>query len=454
MAEKPSVLLVNPHWTGIGRQKQRQFRRVWPPLCLALAAAMLEREGFSVEILDNNALGLPLTEVAQKASSFDKVFVTSTPYDRWQCPSISIGFFLETARAVAPEKLVILGGHVTERPETLLRATGARAAILSEPEESILAVAERDDPAAGRDTRPDIPGLAFLSDGRLVRTAPREPIADLDSLPFPAFHLLPMERYHYFPVMGRGFAILEASRGCPARCTFCYLGMYGKKLRRKSVPRFLDEVEAVVSRHRLRNLYFMDLEFALDRAWVLAFCKGMTERGILVNWCCHTRVTDMDGEVAAAMRKAGCSLIHFGVEAGNAEILASTRKGITAAKAVESVRVCRSHGIRTAVFMNFGFPGETEAQMEETIDLARAMNPTYASFHLIVPFPGTPLAEKLSVDPEAFPADQYPSYNFVDQDLSSLKRMLHRAYRRFYLRPGWALGFLSDHVKIARSPTP
>ena len=435
----------------MARQKQRQFRRVWPPLCLATAAGMLLREGFPVRVLDNNAEGLPLDEIRKRAEGAGLVFLTSTPYDRWQCPSISIDFFLETARVIPPEKLFILGGHVTERPETLLRETGARAAILGEPEETIVEICRKDDISEGFDRLREIAGTAFLENEKFYRPPVRPYMADLDGLATPAFHLLPMERYHYFPVMGKPFTILESSRGCPGRCAFCYLGMYGRKVRVKSVARFLDEIEFCAKMHRVKNFYFMDLEFCLNRERTEEICRGILERGLKINWCCQTRVNDIDDGLAALMKKAGCSLIHFGVEAGNPEILAATRKGITVQKALSAVALCRKNGIRTAVFMNFGFPGETLVQMEETIDLAIAMNPTYASFHLIVPFPGTELAEKLGVGPEDFPPGLYPSYNHVSHELPPLKKMLHRAYRRFYLRPSYALTWLSDHKKALRS---
>ncbi|MEW5736574.1 MAG: GNAT family N-acetyltransferase [Thermodesulfobacteriota bacterium] len=451
---KPRVLLINPCWTGISSQAQRQFRRVWQPLSLAVTAAMLDNAGAYVHIEDANATGAGPEKLAELARSADKVFITTTPYDRWQCPSLSLLFFFDALSGLPRDRLYIMGGHVTERPEALLAATGARAAVLAEPEQTVLDLALHDDTAAPRDSISRFPGTAYIFDDVFFRSDPRAFLFILDDLPFPDFSRLPMERYNYFPFMGKPFAILEASRGCPVSCSFCYLGMYGKKVRRKSLARFLAEVRHTAETYGVKNFYFMDLEFCLKPDFVAAFCEAILSDGPDIAWCCQTRVTDMTPDLARLMRRAGCTLIHFGVEAGADEILRGIGKGITPGDAIRAVRICRSQGIRTAAFFNFGFPDETPAQMEKTIELSTAMAPTFASFHLIVPFPGTRLIRELGVDPEEFPADAYPQYNFVHHDLHDLSAVLKRAYLRFYLRPGFVKNLLADSVRALKPPLP
>jgi anaerobic magnesium-protoporphyrin IX monomethyl ester cyclase len=245
-----------------------------------------------------------------------------------------------------------------------------------------------------------------------------------------------MERYLY-EFMGRRFAVLEASRGCPFKCSFCYLGMYGRGYRQKSLERVIREVEETTGRYGVRNIYFMDLEFGLDRDFLLNLCSELEREAPGLKWCCQTRVSSVDRESLEAMARAGCSLIHFGVEAGSPRILAETGKGITVEMCERAVRLCREFEIRTALFMNFGFPGESQEEMEETIALAVRLNPTYAAFHLIVPFPGTELARKTGLDPDELPANLYPQYNAAGHDLVVLKRMLRKAYLKFYLRPSY-----------------
>ena len=438
MMRPGTVLLINPHWQGIRRQMQPQFKRLWQPLDLALAAALLEEKGFKVQILDNNVDRLNPAAIGRLAEEFDKTFITSTPYDRWQCPSLDIQFFFDTLAHIPRQHLYIMGGHVTERPEAILRKSRARAAILGEPEETILEIAQED---GGDEIPSGIQGMAYLNGNGLVRTAPRDRPVDLNQLPYPAYHLLKMDQYRY-EFMGKNFAILEGSRRCPYGCNFCYLGMYGPRYRQKPLSRLLDEVKHVTDEFQVQNIYFMDLEFGLNRKYLMAFCKALVDLNLGIRWCCQTRVTDVDGEVLAWMKKAGCILIHFGVEAGSDRILKQTGKGITVKDCIRALDLTNKAGVETALFMNFGFPGETLKEMNTTVELAIRLNPTYAAFHLIVPFPGTPLARKTGLNAAEFPPHLYPHFNFADHDLKTLKSVLRRAYLRFYLRPAYLIGLL------------
>ncbi len=441
-----TILLINPHWQGIRRQLQPQFRRIWQPLDLALAAALLMENGFTVQILDNNVDRLSPAAMGRLASGFEKTFVTSTPYDRWQCPSLDIQFFFDTLAHIPRNRLYIMGAHVTERPEAILRESGARAAILGEPEQAILEIAREDGGDKGDKTPTHIQGIAYLKGGRLVKTAARGHLLDLNQLPRPAYHLLKMDQYRY-EFMGEKFAILEGSRGCPHGCTFCYLGMYGRRFRQKRLDRLLDEVRYVNREFQVQNIYFMDLEFGLNRKHLISFCKALMDLNLGIRWCCQTRVTDVDGEVLTWMKKSGCRLIHFGVEAGSDRILCQTGKGITVKDCVRALNLTRETSIKTALFMNFGFPGETLGEMNATVELAIRLNPTYAAFHLIVPFPGTALARKTGLDMSTFPPHLYPHFNFIDHDLKTLKSILRRAYMRFYLRPAYLMGLLRRHMR-------
>jgi MoaA/NifB/PqqE/SkfB family radical SAM enzyme len=419
------VLLVNPHWSSLRRQGQGQFRRAWPPLDLALAAQMLEDAGIEAVILDNNVEHRTPEDIGELATGFDLVFATSSPYDRWQCPALDITFVSDTIRDIPRDRLVIMGAHVSERVDVLLRSTLARAAIVHEPEQTILDVCRHG-------LRAGAPGLAML-EGDTVLHGPEPAPLDLEATPFPALRKLPLDRY-YYELMGRDFAIMEASRGCPFRCTFCYLGMYGKRFRQKSVDRFLAEIRWTVCEAGVRNIYFMDLEFALNRRFVVELCNRILAGNLRFNWCCQTRVSDVDDELVALMKRAGCSLIHFGIESGSDRILQETAKRISVADAERAIAITNRHGVRSAVFMNIGFRGETAEDVQATRELAVRLAPSFASFHIVIPFPGTPLGRDVSLADLA--PEQYPqSLAASEEEFARLKRELRRCYARFYLRP-------------------
>jgi radical SAM superfamily enzyme YgiQ (UPF0313 family) len=243
-----------------------------------------------------------------------------------------------------------------------------------------------------------------------------------------------MEAYSY-ELMGKNFTLLEGSRGCPVRCSFCYLGMFGKKVRFKSPKKLFAEAENAVKNYGIKNIYFMDLEFGLNKLFVRDFCRLLIKNDLKVNWCCQMRVTDANGDLFKLMKAAGCSLIHFGAESGSDRILEASGKKITTEDARKASETALRAGIRRAFFFTFGFPGETQWEMNKTISHAISLNPEYASFHILNPYPGTSLARKYGIKPVLKPYYSYPGYLSDEHEFKTLNTMVKKAYLGFYLRP-------------------
>jgi anaerobic magnesium-protoporphyrin IX monomethyl ester cyclase len=423
------VLLLNPNPVHLVNRLGKIYNRVWPPLELANCAALLEAEGHDVAIIDANALKMGMDDLIPRVAGFDKVFVSSSSLDRWQCPALDIEPFVNTARRVRSltDDVFVLGVHGTLKPEEFLRLTGARAVVRGEPELTVSEICQGK-PLA------DIDGLAFAESGKTVITADRRPL-DLDRLPKPAFHLLPMDKYFY-EVLGPRFTLFEGSRGCAAHCTFCLLTMYGRGIRRKSVAKLIEEVDDAIARFGLKTAYFMDLEFTVLRKQVMELCDHLIKKRCDFRWTCQTRFDLVDEPLLDKMRQAGCRLIHFGVEGGTDRLLDKIQKKITIREIKENMRLVRRAGIDTACFFMLGFPAADEGEMDETISLARQLNPTYALFHIVTPYPGTPLHEEiLSRDPEAFGGEMFPEACLRGEDLTRLKKTIRRAYLSYYFRP-------------------
>ncbi len=425
------VLLVLPETSGRTKGGQPLFRRIWQPLDLANIAGLLLEKGIDVRIVDNRIERLSEFRLRQLGRDFDAVCVTSEAYDRWQCPSLHIPLFFHTVRCFPSEKTILLGPHVTARPDIILRQTGARAAVLGEPEMTVTELLSR---TPWTDHITDIPGLAYLSNGVITKN-PAGKAPPLSDISKPAFHLLPMAAYHY-PFMDHPFTLMESSRGCPFHCAFCFKAMFPAGCRRKSPEKLVAEVAEARNRFNIRSVYFMDLEFGLDRNFLVTFCRLMAARNLNVTWCCQTRATDLDRETLALMKKAGCTLIHMGVESGSQEILESTGKNIGLDACRRAVSGARAEGIRTALFFNSGFPGETEKDRDKTLAAALDLDPDYAAFHMLIPYPGTPYAVRANIDVSRNPPDRLPSCFHTCHDERVLKAWVRKAYGKFYLRPG------------------
>lgn len=424
------VLLINPSWDRYVSHKGRRINRAWPPLDLLNCAALLEQIGVRVEILDARCRWVDPEEIARRALGFDKVFVTSSPLDRWQCPNLELDLFWERMKPLRHSQLHILGVHGTHYPDVMLQKTAAQVVVRGEPEWTVR------DLCSGKPLS-EIAGITYR-DGAVIRATPDRPLEDLKQWPSPAYHLLDLNDYQY-ELVGERFVLLETTRGCPFPCTFCMRDMYGGRAYRQKTPEHVErDVAMAVEQNGAESGYFIDLEFSLNKKYSMEVCRRIEKFSSKWTWCCQTRADSVDPELLGAMKRAGCSLIHFGVETGSDRVLQAIDKKISFEQIQRGVAEAKAAGIQVACFFMLGFPGETDAEREQTLDFAERLNPTYASFHTVSPYPGTPLHK-------AKPWDHlYPESVAEGDEQRKLRRWEREAYRRYYLRFGFLMSFLRE----------
>lgn len=431
------VLLVNPFQVRLVNKKGRIYNRTWPPLDLANCGAILENAGIEVSILDANAEQIGPQEVARRSVGYNKVFITSTSLDRWQCPYLDINPFLDTVKALKDSipEVYIAGSHGTIKPVEMLKETQVHAIIRGEPELTTLELCKNS-------RLSEIRGITYQSGNKIINN-PDQKLLNLNDLPIPALHLLPMDRY-YYEVMGSNLCLFEMSRGCTSKCNYCLLKPYGNGLRTKSVDKLIREVEYGVNKYGVRNIYFMDLEFTILRKQVMELCKYMINKNYNLTWCCQTRLDMVDDELLNYMKKAGCSLIHFGVEAGSDRILNRVNKNITMNDIREGMKKVKSAGIDTACFFMIGFPYSDWQDMDDIIRFAKELGPDYPLFHIVAPYPETQLYETAKSSPGVNFSDDtlFPEAIVGKISLKELKDITRKAYLYYYLRPSYILSRL------------
>jgi len=429
------IVLINPAYDYPVTKRKEAFRwnRTWPPLDLANSAALLEKHGFEVSIIDANADRLAPRDVTQKIKNFDKIFITSGSLDRWQCPHLDIRTFLETVKAIKEtgSEIYVMGPHGTFRPKEILKMTKVNHIIVGEPELTILDICKSKNPEK-------IQGLYFIKN-RKTFFKPRKKFLDLNSLPIPSFNLLPMGKYFY-EILGDHFNLFEASRGCPYSCTFCAANqMYGKSYRIKKAENLIKEIEYSIENFGVKAAYFIDLEFTLNnrlnRENVEKICNILIEKKLDFKWCCQTRADSIDCGLLKKMKLAGCELIHFGVESGSERILKSIDKKITLSRIENAIKMTKKIGIKTACFFIFGLPDETVEDMMRTVKFAKRINPTFASFNIATPYPNTVFYEKVKEEI----SELFPAYYDGILKVGDLKKLTNHALKQFYLRPLYLL---------------
>lgn len=429
------IVLVNP---------PQDTRYPLPPMGLSLIAAVLERKGHQVTVVDANALKLRAEEVAPYITNADVIGLTAmTPTIN---AAISIARHLKQNNS---HSMIILGGaHASLLPEeTLTTAPQIDIAVRGEGEETITELLQ-----ALEDKQPldSIPGINYRRNGEIISTAARSTNVDLDSLPFLAHHLLPWKRYKPYPPYGRAlpFTTLITSRGCPYDCSFCSKPIFGNKFRGQSPERVVDEVAYYKEKFGIKEVAFHDDIFTLNKRRAHAIADEMMKRGIKIYWTCETRVNLVDKELLRHMKQAGCYAIAYGIESASPEILDTLSKGITLEQVEEAVRLTREEGLLTIGYFMIGSPGESPETIVKTIEFAKRLRLDFAQFGITIPFPGTKLYDLYlkgrgdKIPWEHFVYDKIsrqitPVFDSDKISRADLQRWVRQAYKKFYLRPSY-----------------
>ena len=419
-----------------------------PPLGVAWLAAALERAGHDVAILDAHAERIDLAGVItwiRERGGFELVGITAT--------TPLIGNALELSRRIKqewPHTLTVLGGvHPTVLPDEVLGEPAVDLVVRGEGENTLCEI------AAGKAWE-TIEGVSYRREGLISHNPDRELIRDLDSLPFPAYHLLPMSKYR--PAAGAAkrtpATSVLATRGCPGRCTFCYR-IFGNSLRFRSGEKVAEEVKLLQDRYGIREVCFYDDTFTAVKRVVRAFCQTVVDWKLDLTWSCFTRIDAFEEETFRMMKEAGCHQVMFGVESANQNILKNINKKINVDSAEQVIRSMQKLGLDVRAAFMLGNPGETEATMEENIRFALRLDPDLVQFNITTPFPGTEMYRWADEN------DFLLTRNWEDYDLSRpimklptiepevVQRYYDSAHRRFFLRPK----FILKRLWRLRSPT-
>ncbi len=445
------VTVANPPWPGEGFGARSDVR--WPhkrkdkyieyPIYLSYTVAVLEEAGFEPSFIDAIMDELDIPAFVQRVKEINPALLVmecSTPSIRYDLQSAT-----EVKRALPDIKVALIGSHSTFFHREILEENPDVDAIVRGEFE----VTTRELARAISEGRPwsTVEGLSYRVDGQVTVNADRPLVSDMDSLPFPARHIVKTNGYRAAIYSGDKCTAMVSSRGCPHQCTFCVWPntLYGHRFRARSAENVVDEMEQVEKVHGIDEIYFDDDTFTIDRKRVLDICRLIKERDLHLSWIVQARVDTVDREVLLAMKEAGCHYILFGIESGSPEMLARMKKRITLDKAREAIRLCNELGIKTQAFFLFGTPGETPESIQQSIDFAKQLGASTVQFAVAIPQPGSPLYEEcvengwlIYEDWEDFASCQAMIETpLLSREQTEQARL--RAYREYYFRPGFIL---------------
>lgn len=359
-----------------------------PPLGLAYLAAALSKYKNDLEIEIIDGLILDYDNYYKKISMIDADVIGVTSTITQLNEALRIPSLIKKKGA----KFIIGGPGSANLASFKLYESGYSVICYGEGERTIVELIkafEYDLPLG------DVDGISFLHNNREIKTRPRQPIENLDDIPFPARDLLDMEKYLsiWKERMGVASTQIVSSRGCPFSCRFCSKNTFGKRARSMSYDRVIEEMRLIYDKYKVEMIFFDDDLFTLDRKRVFDFCDAMEKKLPGKKWWAQARVDTIDLEMLIRMRQAGCTKLMFGVESGSQRILDFLGKGITVEQIRKAFQWVNEVGMYGGMYLIVGIPGETQQDIDMTKKLISELKPKSIDVCFLTPIPGTEMFE-------------------------------------------------------------
>jgi anaerobic magnesium-protoporphyrin IX monomethyl ester cyclase len=359
-----------------------------PPLSLASLAAVLIQENHEVKVIDLRLSNYPFEDLKEIINKFspDYAGITfTTPL--FKTASKIMAYIKE----IKKDTICMAGGpHASALPQETITEPAFDIVVIGEGELTINEI------LANKNLN-EINGIIYRENQTIKRNEPRALIENLDTLPYPAWHLFDIKKYKTPRLSCRKNPVgpMETSRGCVYGCVYCSKCIFGRRFRKKSVARIVDEMEFML-KSGFKEIHMMDDMFSTNLEEAKQVCDEIIKRKLKFPWNLTNgiRVDRVDEEILTKLKNAGCYRVSFGVESGDDNVLKLINKDINTDQIRNAFKLANKVGIETVAFCMFGLPGETKESMQKTIDLINEIKPTLPKLSILLPLPNTPLFEE------------------------------------------------------------
>lgn len=448
------VLLVSPYGFVSKYARNPNLDITAAPMGLAYIAAVLEQNGHKVSALDclverSDKRDVELHIKREKPDVVGiQAFTPSVHY------AIEIA---ETVKEVDYEIKVVLGGtHPTALPEATLGMSDLVDFIVRhEGEYTFLNLVNALEKGADYRALKEIKGISFKYNGKVINTLNAPLVMDLDTIPFPALHLFPVNEYQYFGAKKEIYSLVS-SRGCPYPCEFCASSLI-KRWRGRSAKNIVDEMEWARKEFGFSGFAFMDDLAAFKRDRIFEICNEMRERGLDFAWGVTARVDNLDKEMLTEMEDTNCRCMFLGVESGSQEILDRMKKGITLEQIRKAFKWINELGMDSIASVTLGYPGETRETIEQTTKFVIELDPGVLVMSAATPYPGAPYFQRAQEEgwlPKDLSKIDWRDFTMYDAIIGNenltrdeVDKLISEFYNRFRRRLGWMFKRLALDIK-------
>ena len=438
-------MLVNPprfHGIPVIREERCEITErnsVIPPYSLLQIASEMRIAGHKVQLMDANGRNQSWNYIEEKVKDIEYDLLifrfTPTTFD-WDTQITSI------SKKHHPDALTVgICWTLRSIPIDVLNRSVDLDVYVRHEYESVIpllvsAIADKKDLST-------VPGIAYRIGNKIEVNDVAKPTLDWNSLPLPAYDLLPsMMDYLINTRHGSPFTIIYSSKGCPFSCIYCT--ERNTSLKTRSAENILKELRYLKDRYNIKTVSFFDETFTIDRSRAIAIADGIRKENLKIVWYCNTRVNLVDEELLKIIYDGGCRGISFGVESGSQVILNNAKKGITVEQAEVAIKTAKKVGLKVNCSFVFGLPGENWNTINETIGFVKRTLPTGAQFNVAVPYPGTELYQIamkkgwIKDNVSWFEMFQHEAVMRTDQlSFEDLNLARKKAYRALYFNWKW-----------------
>lgn len=400
--------------------KEQLIMRPYVPLGILYISAYLEQHGYNNKVFDSTFQSFAALADVLLTDQPDVVAIYTNLMTKVNV--LKIIDLIHSQPKLSKTKIILGGPEVKNHAQNFLMY-GADILVFGEGENTMLELVQHIESGTAFN---GIRGIGFKDDkGQIIKTEERPLNKELDDLPMPNRGKVDLTKYIQTWKSHHGYSTINLStmRGCPYTCRWCSRAVYGQSYRRRKPQLVVDEIISLQAQYDFDRIWFVDDVFTVSHKWLEEFAAEIKRRNVTVQYECISRADRLNEQVIQLLQQSGCFRVWIGAESGSQKIIDAMDRRVDVVQTREMIQLVKKHGIEAGTFIMLGYPGETEADIVETINHLKASMPDQFTITITYPIKGTPLYAEVEQD---F-LTNFPWESSTDRDID-FRREYDRSY--------------------------